>query len=104
MLIKINEGDFQKEVLDFDGVVLLDFYADWCGPCRLLLPVLAEIAEENESLKIATINVDENPEIATSYEIRNLPTLLIFKKGELVNKNVGSVTKLEIENWISKFC
>lgn len=100
MLIAINEENFQSEVLENQKLVLVDFYADWCGPCRMLMPILAEIAEENDHIDLFKLNVDENTEIANIYEVRNLPTLLIFKDGKVLARNVGSATKLEIENWI----
>lgn len=97
----LHEAHFQAEVLESEQTVLVDFFATWCGPCRMLAPVLESVAEQNPGLKLVAVNVDEDPALASAYEIHNLPTILIFKKGQVVARNVGSATKFEIEKWIA---
>ncbi len=99
--IKITEGNFEQEVMGADIPVLLDFWADWCGPCRMLAPVLSEIAESYEGkVKVGKVNVDEEPELAGRYRISSIPTLLVFKNGELVDSSVGVRPKASIEAMI----
>jgi thioredoxin 1 len=96
----IEEEDFQQEVVDRDGVTVVDFYADWCGPCRVLGPILEDISEEKPEVKFVKMNVDKNQKIVESFGIRNVPTIIIFHNGRIITKNVGSATKFEIENMI----
>ncbi|MDR1208076.1 MAG: thioredoxin [Holosporales bacterium] len=100
MLVQTNDDSFQADVLNSGGVVLVDFYATWCGPCRMLLPILETLAEENPDIKIFTVNVDESVNLYSSYDVRNLPTLLIFKNGNVIARNVGAVTKSEVDDLI----
>ncbi|GHS94566.1 thioredoxin [Alphaproteobacteria bacterium] len=101
MLSIKTEEEFQEQVLSAAELVLVDFAAPWCGPCRMLVPVLEEISEENPDVHIITINVDEAEELSEIYEVRNLPTLLVFKRGESVFRQVGTATKTEIEAWLA---
>lgn len=95
----LNSENFKKEVLDDKGLVLVDFWATWCGPCKMLAPVVHEIAEENQgSIKVCKLDVDEEMEIAMKYGIASIPTLVLFQNGEPVKKSVGFVSKAEIEN------
>ncbi|MBT3850104.1 thioredoxin [bacterium] len=95
---EINDDDFQEEVLNSEVPVLVDFWAPWCGPCKILAPTLEEISTENrEKIKIVKINIDENQLIAGRYGIKSIPTMMIFEKGELKNQLVGSMPKQEIE-------
>ena len=95
---EINDDDFQEEVLNSEVPVLVDFWAPWCGPCKILSPTLEEISTENrEKIKIIKINIDENQLIAGRYGIKSIPTMMIFEKGELKNQLVGSMPKQEIE-------
>ncbi|MFL2630265.1 MAG: thioredoxin [Thermodesulfobacteriota bacterium] len=95
---EINDDDFQEEVLNSEVPVLVDFWAPWCGPCKILAPTLEEISAENrEKIKIVKINIDENQLIAGKYGIKSIPTMMIFEKGELKNQLVGSMPKQEIE-------
>ena len=95
--LKITVANFENEVLNSDKPVLLDFYADWCGPCKMLAPVLHEIAEENAgTLKVGKINVDEQMELAMRFQVSSIPMLVVFKNGKAVAKSVGYRPKAEI--------
>ncbi len=95
-VIKINKDNFQSEVLQSDKPVLLDFYADWCGPCRMVAPIMEEIAEERADVKVGKINVDEEPELATSFKVSSIPLIVAVKDGEIVNRAVGARPKSDI--------
>ena len=95
--LKITAANFENEVLRSDKPVLLDFYADWCGPCKMLAPVLHEIAEENaDTLKVGKINVDEQMELAMRFQVSSIPMLVVFKDGKAVAKSVAYRPKAEI--------
>jgi len=95
--LKITAANFENEVLRSDKPVLLDFYTDWCGPCKMLAPVLHEIAEENaDTLKVGKINVDEQMELAMRFQVSSIPMLVVFKDGKAVAKSVGYRPKAEI--------
>ena len=95
--LKITAANFNDEVLHADTPVLLDFYADWCGPCKMLAPVLHEIAEENAgALKVGKVNVDEQMELAMRFQVSSIPMLVVFKDGKAVAKSVGYRPKSEI--------
>ena len=92
-VLTITKDNFQTEVLNSKGTVLLDFWASWCGPCRMLSPIVDEVAEERTDVKVGKVNVDEQPELAGQFGVMSIPTLLVFKDGKLVNQTVGSRPK-----------
>lgn len=95
-VLKISEENFKKEVLEESKTVLIDFYADWCGPCKMLSPIVEEAAKENEDTKFVKINVDEAQELAIEYDIMSIPTLVVIKDGKEVDRTIGLVNKAEI--------
>jgi len=102
MAIHFTDENFNQEVLSSDLPVLVDFYADWCGPCKMLAPTIEALAQEYEGkVKIGKLNVDEAPDTAQEYGIMSIPTLLCFKNGEVVNKSIGVVSKTEIEAFLN---
>ncbi len=96
-VIKINKENFASEVLNSNKPVLLDFYADWCGPCRMLGPIVSEIANERSDVKVGKINVDEQPELAAQFQVMSIPMLAVIKNGKLENQVVGYRSKEQIE-------
>ena len=96
MEIKITNANFQAEVIESDKPVLIDFYATWCGPCKMIAPFVEEIANENPDIKVGKINVDEEGALATAFGIVSIPTLVVVKGGEVVNKAVGYRSKDQI--------
>ncbi len=104
MEIVVNVGNFKKEVLDADLPVLVDFWATWCGPCFIVAPFVEEISNEYDGkLKVCKVNVDEAPKISSEYEIMSIPTLAIFKDGNLVDKIIGAVPKNIIEEKLKPY-
>ncbi|MDO8184333.1 thioredoxin [Conexibacter sp. JD483] len=97
-ITEVNDNNFQAEVIESDVPVLVDFWAPWCGPCRMVAPVLEEIAgERGEALKIVKLNVDDNQQTAMSYEVLSIPTLILFKNGTIAKKVVGAYPKRKLE-------
>jgi thioredoxin 1 len=94
--LHINKDNFHKEVLNSDKPVLLDFFASWCGPCRMVGPILDEIAEEREDIKVCKVNIDEQPELASRYRIMTIPTLMVLKEGQIIEQSVGAKPKHQI--------
>ena len=92
-LTDVTDADFQAEVLEAEGAVLVDFWAPWCGPCRVIAPSLEEINEERENLRVVKLNVDENQVTAARYDVMSIPTLILFKNGELATRIIGALPK-----------
>ena len=94
--IHINNRNFQEEVMQSEKPVLLDFWAPWCGPCRMVVPIVEEIAEENPDIKVVKINVDEEVELASEFRVISIPSLFVMKEGKVVNQAVGARSKQQL--------
>lgn len=99
-IIKIKEEEFEEKVLKNSKKVLVDFYADWCGPCRMLSPVIEEIAKENDEYEFVKVNVDDCPEVSRKYGVMSIPTLIIFEKGEEKKKTLGFHSLDEVKEFL----
>ena len=95
-MLNITKANFEEMVLNNSKPVLLDFWASWCGPCRMVVPIVEKIAEEYPEYKVVKVNVDEEPELAAQFEVMSIPSLMIFRNGEVVNKSVGAKNKQQI--------
>ncbi|MCH3960350.1 MAG: thioredoxin [Selenomonas sp.] len=93
----ITKENFKSEVLDAQGTVLVDFWADWCGPCRMLSPIVDQVAEQHSEVKVGKIDIDAQPELANQFGVMSIPTLIVFKNGQKVNESVGLIPKENIE-------
>lgn len=100
MEITLNKGNFQEEVMNSDKPVLIDFWATWCGPCRMLAPIIAEIAEEHPEIKVGKVNVDEENDLANQFNIEAIPTLVLIKDGKVVDQSMGYRPKEDIEEML----
>ena len=94
--VVITADNFEEEVLKSDKTVLVDFWAEWCGPCKMLSPVVDQVASENDDIKVAKVNVDDNGDLASEYETMSIPTLIVFRDGKEVNRSVGVIPKAKI--------
>ena len=100
-IVHISDDSFEEEVLKSDGLVLIDYWAEWCGPCKMIAPILEELADEyGGKLKVAKLNIDENPETPPKYGIRGIPTLMLFKNGAVEATKVGAVSKSQLADFI----
>jgi len=95
-VLHINKDNFHKEVLNSDKPVLLDFFASWCGPCRMVGPILEEIAQEREDIKVCKVNIDEQPELASRFRVMSIPTLMVMKDGQIIDQSIGARPKHQI--------
>lgn len=100
--INVNKSNFQAEVMESDKLVLLDFWAPWCGPCRRVVPIVEEIADENPDIKVGKVNVDEEVELAEQFGVMSIPMLVVMKNGEVVNQAVGMKPKHQILEMIDE--
>lgn len=93
MITHTDKNSFQKEVLDHKGLVFVDFYADWCGPCKMTEPIIEELSNELSDIKFVKVNVDQNPELSSTYQVFSIPTFMIFKDGQVAHQFVGAMGK-----------
>lgn len=101
--VSIDDASFEQEVLKSEQVVLVDFWAEWCGPCRMIAPVLEQVATSmQDKVKVVKMNVDENPSTPSQYGIRSIPTLILFKNGKAVSTKVGPLPKNKLEEWVNE--
>ncbi len=100
MEITIGKSNFQDEVMNSDKPVLIDFWATWCGPCRMLAPIIEELAEERDDIKVCKVNVDEEAELAEKFDIESIPTLVLIKNGKIVSRSLGYRPKSDIEEML----
>jgi thioredoxin 1 len=100
-IVNISDDSFENDVLQAQGPVLVDFWAEWCGPCKMIAPVLEQVADEYDSkLRVAKLNIDDNPESAPRYGVRGIPTLILFRNGEVVGTKVGALSKAQLTQFI----
>ncbi|MBR9920527.1 MAG: thioredoxin [Bacteroidetes bacterium] len=103
MAFEFTDANFKEQALDTDGVAVIDFWAEWCGPCRMVAPIIDELSSEYDGrATIGKVNVDENHEVSMKYGIRSIPTILILKGGEVVEKHVGTISKAALNDKIEK--
>ena len=99
-VIEINKSNFETEVLNSEKKVLVDFSANWCGPCKMLKPIIEEVAENNDKVKIVSINIDEEEELSEKYNVLSIPCLILFANGQEIKRSVGLISKEDIETLI----
>lgn len=103
MTASVTDQNFQTEVLESTEPVIVDFWAEWCGPCKMMSPIVDEASESLQGkVKVVKINIDENPNVPTQYGIRGIPTFIVFKNGEAVETKVGGMSKTQFADWVSK--
>jgi thioredoxin 1 len=104
MFHMLTDATFEEQVIRSDKLVVIDFSAEWCGPCRMVSPIIRELADEyDDRILTGEVNVDENPQVTMKYKVRNIPTVIFFKNGEVVNKQVGAVPKSTYKNLVEKY-
>jgi len=101
-LIEVNKNNYEEEVLNYKGKVIIDFNAEWCGPCKMLAPVLEEISEEKTNIKFVSVNVDMNEELASSFNVMSIPCVVLMENGKEVKRSIGLVPKVELERFIGE--
>ncbi|MBR3990570.1 MAG: thioredoxin [Clostridia bacterium] len=101
-ILTLTKDNFENEALKAEGKVLIDFWAPWCGPCRMMSPVVDEIAEELTDVKVGKVNVDEEPELAMKYGVMSIPTLIVLENGQVINKSLGAVPKENVLRLLGK--
>ena len=99
-MVPVTDENFESEVLNSDTPVVVDFWAEWCGPCKQLMPVMEELSEELSDVKMVKVNIDESPETPTKFGVRGIPTLMVFQGGEVKDVKVGAMTKSQAQEWI----
>lgn len=97
---QVTDNNFETEVLKASGPVVVDFWAEWCGPCKALSPLIDELADEKDNVKVVKVNIDEAPEAPTNYGVRGIPTVMVFKDGEVVDTRVGGMSKQQLTEWV----
>lgn len=95
-VVKLTHENFENEIKKFEGIALIDFYADWCGPCKMVSPIVDELAESQSQYKICKVNVDDESELASAFSVMSIPTLVVIKNGEIVNSHIGLASKAKI--------
>ena len=101
-IVTVTDGNFKEEIEDHQGLTMIDFWAEWCGPCRLVAPIVDELATEHEDLRVGKLDVDENQSTAIRFGVRSIPSILFFKNGELVDTVVGAVPKAHLQEKIDQ--
>jgi thioredoxin 1 len=101
-LIEVNKNNYEEEVLNYNGKVIIDFNAEWCGPCKMLAPVLEEISEEKTNIKFVSVNADMNEELASSFNVMSIPCVVLMENGKEVKRSIGLVPKVELERFIGE--
>ena len=99
--VNVSDSDFDEQVLKSDKPVVVDFWAEWCGPCKSMGPLIDELAnEKSDKVKVAKVNIDESPEAPTTYGVRGIPTFMVFKDGQVLDTKVGGMSKSQLEEWV----